>query len=154
MRTKRVIVRQGCSRTTTCDPSTVLAYTVCQIFVDAPAVADREHPDQACQLNPIADHRHLRESRLRADRARASRRELAEKPWCPVPQDAGGVTSHLAHGPRVTCELRIAREERDPLGHCLREQQSIEGILVQRRQAVDGYRMLAGHGQLDVSVIE
>ena len=61
---------------------------------------------------------------------------------------------HLAHGPRVAGQLRVAGEEGDAFAEGLGQQQPVEGIFVQGRQAVDAHRVLAGDGKLDVAVVE
>ena len=61
---------------------------------------------------------------------------------------------HLAYGPGVPRQLRIAGEKRDPLAQRLGQQQSVEGVLVQEGQAVNAPRVLAGDGQFGVAVVE
>src|SRR5207249_4060759 len=61
---------------------------------------------------------------------------------------------YLAHWSGITSQLRIAGEQRDPLGKSLRQQDAIEGIFVQVRQALDVHGMLAGNRQLHVAIVE
>lgn len=60
----------------------------------------------------------------------------------------------LAHGPGVAGELLVACEERDAFDQGLGQQEAVEGIFVQRGQAIDIHRMLAGNGKLGVAVVE
>ena len=61
---------------------------------------------------------------------------------------------HLADGAGVAGQLRVGGQEGDAFGEGLGQQQTIEGVLVQRGQAVAAYRVLAGDGQLGVAVVE
>ena len=60
----------------------------------------------------------------------------------------------LRRGPTVSGQLRIAGKEGDAFSEGLCQQHAVEGIFVQRGQAVDVHRVLAGDRQLDVPVIE
>src|SRR3990172_564009 len=64
------------------------------------------------------------------------------------------ITSDLAQGPGVPGELLVAGEKGDALAEVLGQQQAVEGIFVQRGQAVDIHRVLAGNGKLGVAVVE
>jgi len=50
--------------------------------------------------------------------------------------------------------LRVAGEEGDAFAEGLGQQEPVEGILVQRGQAVDVDRVLAGDGKLGVAVVK
>src|SRR5258708_6858433 len=61
---------------------------------------------------------------------------------------------HLAHGPPVLGQLRVAGQEGDALAEGLGQQQAVEWIFVQGREAIDAHRVLAGDGKLDIAIVE
>ena len=54
----------------------------------------------------------------------------------------------------MACDLCVGGEKRDALDENLRDQEAIERILMQRRQRSDIYGVLAGEGQLGVTIVE
>ena len=64
------------------------------------------------------------------------------------------VVSDLFHGPLISRQLGVGSEKRDAFRNCLGQKEAIEGIFVQRREAINVGRMLSGDGKLDVSIVE
>ena len=62
--------------------------------------------------------------------------------------------SHLPNGTGILREQSIRREQWNPLYRCLGNENAIERILMNRRQAVDRNHMVADHGQLAVAVVQ
>ena len=54
----------------------------------------------------------------------------------------------------MTAQSGVAREQRDALADCLSQQEAVERVPVQSRQAVDADGVLAGDGQFGVAIIE
>src|SRR5258708_40312920 len=61
---------------------------------------------------------------------------------------------HLAYGPPVLGQLRVAGQEGDALAEGLGQQQAVEWIFVQGREAIDAHRVLAGDGRLSIPGVE
>ena len=51
--------------------------------------------------------------------------------------------SHVAHGAGISCDHRIGRYQQNAFDRRLRDEQTIEGVLVDRRQIGDGNDVLA-----------
>lgn len=64
------------------------------------------------------------------------------------------VWSHLADGTSIAGELVVGGEQDDAFYGCLREEQPIKRVFVQRGEGIDTDGMFARDRQLDVSVVE
>jgi hypothetical protein len=60
----------------------------------------------------------------------------------------------LADRPRVLRHQVVGGEQANPFDDRLRDQQPVERILVDRRELVDRHRVLAGHGQFAVAIVQ
>ena len=65
-----------------------------------------------------------------------------------------GCRLHLANWSGVPGNLCVGSDEGDALDEGLRQKQAVEGILMQRGQAIHVYGVLAGDGKLHVPIIE
>lgn len=63
-------------------------------------------------------------------------------------------TSNNSYWRRIARDRLVGGEQNDPLHKCLRDENTIERILVQRRQGIDRNHMLACDGQFAVAVVE
>ena len=62
--------------------------------------------------------------------------------------------SHLAHGARISRHLGIGGQKQDPLDHRLSNQNAVEGIFVNGRQAANCDGMFSFNLKLSIAVFE
>ncbi len=67
---------------------------------------------------------------------------------------AGAAVSDLAYGSGVLGDDRVGGQQQDALDCRLRDEQAIEGVLVDRRQTGDRDGMLAGDRELVIAVVQ